>query len=202
MSKSKKKKSRDYFTDKGLCSQSYGFSSSHEWMWELDHKESWALKNWCFWTVVLEKILESPLVCKEIQPVHPKGNQSWIFIGRNDAEAEATILWPSDVKNWLSREKTLLLRKTEGRRRGQQRLRWLDGITDSMDLSLSKLPEFVMDKEAWHPAAHRITKTWTQLSDWTDVFFSFQFYSGIIDVLCKFQVYSVIIRLTYIIKSS
>ena len=99
-------------------------------------------------------------------------------------------------------EKTLLLGKTEGRRRGQQRLRWLDGITDSMDLSLSKLPEFVMDKEAWHPAAHRITKTWTQLSDWTDVFFSFQFYSGIIDVLCKFQVYSVIIRLTYIIKSS
>ena len=81
--------------------KSYGFSSSHVWMWELDYKESWMPKNWCFWTVVLEKILESPLDCKEIQPVHPKGNQSWIFIGRTDAEAETPILWPSDVKNWL-----------------------------------------------------------------------------------------------------
>ena len=95
------KKHRHYFAKKGPYNQSYGFSSSHVWMWELDHKESWALKNWCFWTVVVEKILESPLVCKEIQLVHPKGNQSWIFIGRNDAEADATILWPSDVKNWL-----------------------------------------------------------------------------------------------------
>ena len=82
-------------------SQSYGFSSSHVWMWELDYKESWVLKNWYFWTVVLEKTLESPLDCKEIQPVHPKGNQSWIFIGRTDAEAETPILWPPDVKNWL-----------------------------------------------------------------------------------------------------
>ena len=82
-------------------SQSYGFSSSHVWMWELDYKESWAPKNWCFWTVVLEKTLGSPLDCKEIQPVHPKGNQSWIFIGRTDAEAGAPILWPPDVKNWL-----------------------------------------------------------------------------------------------------
>ena len=83
-------------------SQSYGFSNSHVWMWELDYKESWALKNWCFWTGVLEKTLESPLDCKEIQPVHPKGNQSWIFIGRTDAEAETPILWPPDVKNWLT----------------------------------------------------------------------------------------------------
>ena len=82
-------------------SQSYGFSSRHVWMWELNYKESWALKNWCFWTVVLEKALESPLDCKEIQPVHPKGNQSWIFIGRTDAKAETSILWPPDVKNWL-----------------------------------------------------------------------------------------------------
>ena len=93
------KKQRHYFTKKGPSSQSYGFSSSHVWMWELDHKESWAPKNWCFWTVVLEKILESPLDCKEIQPVHPKGDQAWIFIGR--ADAEAPILWPPDAKNWL-----------------------------------------------------------------------------------------------------
>ena len=84
---------RYYFAVKGPSSQSYGFSSSHLWMWELDHKENWALKNWCFWTVVLEKTLESPLDCKEIKPVHPKGNQSWMFIGRTDAEAEAPILW-------------------------------------------------------------------------------------------------------------
>ena len=95
------KKQRHHFADKGLYSQSYGFSSSHVWMWELDHKESWMLKNWCFWTVVLEKTLESALDCKEIQPVHPKGNQSWIFIGRTDANTEALILWPPDVKNWL-----------------------------------------------------------------------------------------------------
>jgi len=94
-------KLRHYFANKGLSSQSYSFSSSHVWMWELDYKESWTLKNWCFWTVVLEKTLESPLACKEIQPVQPKGNQSWIFIGRTDAEAEAPILWPPDVKNWL-----------------------------------------------------------------------------------------------------
>ena len=93
-------KQRHYFAIKGPSSQGYGFSSSHVWMWELDYKESWVL-NWCFWTVVLEKTLESPLDCKEIQPVHPKGNQSWIFIGRTDAEAEALILWPPDAKNWL-----------------------------------------------------------------------------------------------------
>ena len=93
-------KSRDN-TNKGLSSQSYCFSSSYVWMWELDYKESWALKNWCFWTVVLEKILESPLDCKEIQSIHPKGNQSWIFIGRTAAEAETLIFWPPDAKNWL-----------------------------------------------------------------------------------------------------
>ena len=95
------KKQRRYFASKGPSSQSHGFSSNHVWMWELGYKESWAPKNWCFWTVVLEKTLESPLDCKEIQPVHPKGNQSWIFIGRTDAEAETPILWPSDVKNSL-----------------------------------------------------------------------------------------------------
>ena len=84
-----------------IANQSCGFSSSHVWMWELDYKESWALKNWCFWTMVLEKTLENPLDCKEIKPVNPKGNQSWIFIGSTDAEAETPILWPPDVKNWL-----------------------------------------------------------------------------------------------------
>ena len=95
------KKQRHYFTNKGPSSQSYGFSSSHVWMWELDHKERWAPKNWCFWTIVLEKTLESPLDYKEIQPVHPKGNQSWIFIGRSDAEAETPILWPPQGKSWV-----------------------------------------------------------------------------------------------------
>ena len=94
-------KSRHYFANKGPFSQNYGFSSSHVWMWELDYKESWAPKNWCFWTVVLEKTLESPLDCKGIQAVHPKGDQSWVFIGRTDVEAETPILWPTDVKNWL-----------------------------------------------------------------------------------------------------
>ena len=92
------------FVNKGLSSQSYGFSSSHLWMWELDHKERWAPKNWCFWTVLLEMTLENPLDCQEIKPVSPKGNQSWIFIGRTDAEAEAPIIWPPDAKNWLIRK--------------------------------------------------------------------------------------------------
>ena len=98
---SKLKKQRYYFVDKGPSSQSYGFSSSHVQMWELDYKESWVPKNWRFWTVVLEKTLESPLDCKVFQPVHPKGNQSWIFIGRTDAEAETPTLWPPDAKDWL-----------------------------------------------------------------------------------------------------
>ena len=106
-------KQRHYFVNKGLSSQGYGFSSGHVWMWELDCEESWAPKNWCFWTVVLGKPLESPLDCKEIQPVHPEGNQSWVLIGRTDAEAEAPILWPPDVKKWLI-EKTLMLRKAAG----------------------------------------------------------------------------------------
>ena len=95
------KRQRHYFVHKRLFSQGYGFSSSHVCMWELDHKESWAPKNWCLWTVVLEKTLESPLDCNKIQPVHPKGNPSWIFIVRNDAKAETLILWPPDAKNWL-----------------------------------------------------------------------------------------------------
>ena len=129
-------KQRHYFDNKSPSSQTFSFSSSHVWMWELDYKESWALKNWCFWTVVLEKTVESPLDCNEIQPVHPKGNQSWVFIGMTDAEAQAPVLWLPDADPL---EKTLVLGKIEGRRRkGQQRMRWLNGITNSIDMSLSR----------------------------------------------------------------
>ena len=111
-------KHRYYFVNKGPSHQGYGFSSSHEWMWELEYKESWALKNWCFWTVVLEKTLESPLDCKEIQPVHHKGDQSWVFIGRTDAEAETPILWPPNAKSWLIQKDTDARRDWEQEEKG------------------------------------------------------------------------------------
>ena len=162
------KKQRQHFAERGSYSQSCGFSTSHVWMWELDHKESWVPKNWCFQTEVLEKTLESPLNCKEIQPVNSEGDQPWDFFGRNDAKAETPVLWPphADLTHW----KRLTLGGIGGRRRrGRQRMRWLDGMNDSMDVNLSELRELVMDREAWRAGIHGVSKSWTQLSDWTEL---------------------------------
>ena len=156
------KKQRHDFSNKGPSS--YGFSSSHVWMWELDYKGSWALKNSRFWTVVLEKTLASPLDCKEIQPVHPRGNQPWIFIGRTDPEAEAPVLFPSDEKSQLTGKDPDAGKDWELEDKGLT-VRWLDGVIDSMDISLSKLREMVKDREAWHAAVHGVTKNWTRLRD-------------------------------------
>ena len=163
------KKQRRYFANKGPSSQGYGFSNSHVWMWELDYKENWALKNWCFWTVVLEKILESPLDCKEIQPVYPKGiipeySLEGLML-KLKHQYSGCLMGTAD-----SLEKTLMLGKIEGgRKMGWWRMKGLDGITDSMYMGLGEPQELVMDREAWHAAVHGVAKNRTQLNDWTEL---------------------------------
>ena len=159
-------KSRE-ITDKSPNSQSYGFSSSHVWIWELDHKDRWAPKNWCFWTVVLEKTLEKPLDCKEIQLVNPKGNQSWIFIGRTDAEAP--ILWPPDTKNWLMGKDPDVGKDWRQEEKGTTEdemvgwHHWLDGLKFEQALGVDD------GREAWRAAVHVVAKSRTWLSNWTEL---------------------------------
>ena len=136
---------------------------------KLDYKKSWATKNWCFWTVVLEKTLESPLDCKEIQPVHSKGDQSWVFIGRTDVEAETPILWPPDMKSWLIWEDPDAGKDWGQEEKGRQRMRWLDGITNAMDMVFGRLRQLVMDRVAWHAVVHGVTKSQTRLSNWNEL---------------------------------
>ena len=160
-------KQRYYFANKGPYNQSHGFSSSHVWIWELDHKEGWAPKNWCFWIVVLKKTLENPFDSKEIKPVNPKEiNSEYSLEGlmlRLKLQYFDHLMWRAD-----SLEETLMLGKTEGRRRrGQQRMRWLDSITDSMDMNLSKLQEILKDRGAWYAEVQGVTNSWTWLSQWT-----------------------------------
>ena len=162
-------KQRHYFINKGPSSQDLGFSSSHVWMWDLDYKESWAQKNWCFSTVVLEKTLECPLDCKEIQPVHPKRNQSWIFIRRTDVEAETPILWLPDVDSWLIWKDPDAGKDWRPEEKGlteDEMVGWHHGLNGH---EFEQAPGVGMDREAWHAAVHGVAKSRTQLSDWTEL---------------------------------
>ena len=140
----------------------------------IDYKESWALKSWCVWTVVLEKTLESPLDCKDIQPVHPKGDQSWVFTGRTHAEAETPILWPPDVQSWLIWKDTDAGKDWGQEEKGTTEDETVDGITDSMNMSFVKIQELVMDREAWRAVVNEVTKGQTWLSNWTELNLLFQ----------------------------
>ena len=151
-----RKQHRHHFANKGLHSQSYGFFSSHVFMWELDHKEIWVPKNWCFWLVVLKKTPESPMENKEIKPAISKGNKSWIIIGRKDAEVP--ILWPLDAKSWLIVKDPKAWKDWGQEEKGTTEDGWLHGIIKSMDMILSKLWEIVKDREAWHAAIHYVTE--------------------------------------------
>ena len=149
------KKQRHHIANKGPQSQSYGFSSSHAQIWELDHKEGWEWKNWCFQIVALEKTLENPLDSTKIKPVNPEGNQPWIFTGRMDAEAP--ILWPPDVIKLTHWKRPWCWERLKAKEdRGQQRMRWLDNITDSTDMSVSQLQEIVKDRKAWRTIVPKI----------------------------------------------
>ena len=163
------KQQRHCFASKGQSSQGYGFPSGHVWIWELNYQEGWVLKNWCFWTVVLEKTLESPLNCKEIQPVHPKGDQSWVFIGRTDVEAETPILWPCDAKSWLigkdrdagkdwgQEERGMTEDEMVGwhHRLNGHGFRWTPGAGDG--------------QRTWHAVVHRVARSWIRLNVWTEL---------------------------------
>ena len=183
------KKQRYYFANKSLSSKSYGFSSSHVWMWELDYKESWAAKNWCFWTVVLEKILESSLDCMEIKPANPKGNQSWIFIGRTDADAESLILWPPDVKNWLIGKDPDAGKYWRWEEKGMtedEMFRWHHQLDGHEFEQVSGVGDGQTAVACCSPWGRRVGHDWVNEPNWTaaiQVFLSFTIFQSLLKII-------------------